>query len=86
MLTSVTDPYRSTPGGGKKKSTEPIYGQSRTPTKTPLFSPSLPHSRLMFLCPPAPPPLPPRIRGVETTSRHFVQAGRPSETGGDNRE
>ena len=28
----------------------------------------------------------PRIRGVETTSRHFVCADRPSETGGDNRE
>lgn len=28
----------------------------------------------------------PRIREVETTSRHFVCADRPSETGGDNRE
>lgn len=45
-------------------------------------APSSPLSRLMLLyLKPSP-----RIRGVETTSRHFVCADRPSETEGDNRE
>lgn len=72
--------------GGCRHSTDPVSGQSRAPTKTtspllPFLPPSLPPSRLMLLyLQPSP-----RIREVETTSRHFVCADRPSETG-DNRE
>ncbi|KAL7377620.1 hypothetical protein ABVT39_002280 [Epinephelus coioides] len=72
--------------GDCRQSTEPVSGQSRTPTKTtsplpPFLPPSSPSRLMLLYLQPSP-----RIRGVETTSRHFVCADRPSETGGDNRE
>lgn len=84
---SVTDPYRSSralakePGSALRTFPNP---HEDSPLLLPLPPPFTPN--VVPPAPRAPPPLPPRIRGVETTSRHFVHAGRRSETGGDNRE
>lgn len=58
----------------------PEHLRRRAPLSFRPLPPSPSRLMLLYLQPS------PRIREVETTSRHFVCADRPSETGGDNPE